>query len=184
MIKIDAKKIKKVEKQLGSFSNKAPTVISWALNRTASNVQANAVRKARAEYNIKAQDVKDTIKITKANKQTLGALVKSSGKGTPLIKFKVTPKQVDPKKPPKVLKAAVKKGGLKKVIGAFVADLRGNKIFRRKKSKRLPIKELFGPAVPQMLNNIDVRVYIEIEALKTFDKRLEREIKRVLEVNQ
>lgn len=181
MIKVDAEKIKEVEKQLGSFSNKAPTVISRALNRAAENARTNAVKKAREEYEIKAKDVRGTISITKANKSFLGARVESKGERIPLDRFKVSPKNPRPKKPPKVLKVAVKKNGLKDLIGAFVADIHGNKVFTRKGKSRLPIERLFGPAVPQMLGNQDVKAFIESEAQKVFDKRLDHEIQRVLE---
>jgi Prophage minor tail protein Z (GPZ). len=181
MITIDASKLKEVEEQLGSFKNKAPTVIARALNRAAQNARTNAVKKVREEYQIKAGDVRSTIKITQANKNTLGALVKSTGGRIPLIKFKVSPSSPRPKNPPKALRAAVKKSGLKEIVSAFVANVNGNKVFRRTSKKRLPIEQLFGPAVPQMLGNVSVREYIESEAAKMFDQRLDHEIQRVLE---
>lgn len=181
MITIDADKIKEVEEQLGSFRNKAPSAIARALNRAAQNARTNAVKKAREGYQIKASDIRSTIKITSANKNTLGALVKSTGERIPLIKFKVSPKDPRPKNPPKMLKAAVKKTGLKGVVGAFVADINGNKVFQRTGKSRLPITQLFGPAVPQMLGSQDVRTFVESEAAKVFDQRLDHEISRILE---
>lgn len=184
MIRVDASKLKEVEQQLGSFSNKAPTVISRAINRAAQNARTNAVSKAREEYVIKAKDVRDTIKIRKASTRSLGAVVTSKGSKVPLIKFKMSPNKPRPKRPPKSLKVGVKKGGLKEILSAFVADINGNKVFERETKKRLPIKQLFGPSVPEMLGNENVKTYVEREAVKMFDKRLEHEINRIWEVGK
>ncbi len=184
MIRVDATKLREVEQQLGSFSNKAPTVISRALNRAAQNAKASTVSKLREEYILKAKDIRDTIKIRKATQRSLGAVVTSIGNKVPLIKFKVSPNKPNPQKPSKVLKAGVKKGGLKEIIGAFVANINGNKVFEREGKNRLPIKQLFGPSVPEMLGNESVKTYIEREATKMFDKRLEHEINRVWEVRK
>lgn len=184
MITIDANLIREVEVQLGSFKNKAPAVISRALNRATANAKTNAVKKVREEYIIKAKDVRDTIKVTKANRKSLGAVVSSTGGHIPLIKFKVSPKTARPKKQPKILKAAVKKDGLKEVIGAFVANVNGDKVFKRTSRSRLPIEQLFGPAVPQMLGNVDIKTYVETEAMKTFNRRLDHEMNRILEGNR
>lgn len=181
MITVDAKKIKEIEKQLGSFKSKAPSVIYKSLNRAAENARTNASRKARETYEIKASTVRDTIKLIRANKSNLRAIVRSVGYRMGLIKFKVSPKNPRPQNPPKVLKAAVKKTGLKEVMGAFVANINGNKVFKRTTKSRLPIEQLFGPAVPQILGTENVRGYIESEALKTFDTRIEHEINRVME---
>lgn len=182
MIEVSAAQIREIENRLGALFLKAPSVISRAINRAAQNAKTNASKKAREEYLVKAKDISETIKIKKATRSSLGAEVKSIGYRTPLIKFKVSPAQPRPKNPPKALKAAVKKeGGLKSVLGAFVADINGNKVFRRKSKSRLPIGQLFGPAVPQMLGNNDVRSYIESEAAKTLENRIDHEISRVLE---
>ncbi len=180
MITIDIDKIKEVEKELGEYKNKAPVALSRAINRAASNAKTNASRKVREQYTVKSKDVNSTISITKASTGSLGAVIKSKGERMPLIKFKVSPSSPRPKNPPKVLRVEVKKGGLKNLVGAFVANVSGNKVFKRITSKRLPIQQLFGPAVPQMLGNISVKEFIENEAKKVFDQRLDHEIERIM----
>jgi len=184
MITIDAIKFKEVEQALGEYKNKAPIALSRAINRAASNAKTNASKKAREQYNIKAKDINATIKITKANKGSLGAIVKSTGERIPLIKFKVSPSNPKPKNPPKVLRVEVKKGGLKEIVGAFVSNVNGNKVFIRTSSARLPIQQLFGPAVPQMLGSNSIKEFVENEATKTFDQRLDHEIQRMLGGNK
>ena len=183
MITVDDKKIKEVEKQLGEYKIKAPTALSRALNRAAANAKTNAVKKVREKYSVKAADVRKTINVINANKNTLAARVKSEGTRIPLIKFNVKPSTPRTKKPPKVLKVQVKKDGLKDLVGGFVANINGDKVFKRTSKTRLPIEQLFGPAVPQMLGTKDMREYIESEAAKVFDQRLEHEIHRIQEGN-
>lgn len=183
MITVDADKLKEVEKRLGNYSKQAPAVISRALNRAAMNVKSNASKKAREVYRIKAQDVNKTFKINRASRNNLSASVVSSGGSIGLEKFKTNLKDPTAKKP-RVFKAAVKKqGGLKQILRGFVADISGVKVFQRTSKKRLPIQRLFGPPVPQMVSNPEVQHFIESQAAETFEKRLDHEIKRVMEGN-
>lgn len=184
MITISAFKFKEVEQELGEYKSKAPVALSRAINRAASNAKTNASKKVREKYNIKAKDVNSTLKITNANKGSLMAIVKSTGERIPLIKFKVSPATPRAKNPPKVLQVEVKKGGLKSLVGAFVANVNGNKVFKRTTSARLPIQQLYGPAVPQMLGTYSLKDFIENEATKVFDQRLDHEIQRILGGNK
>ena len=94
---------------------------------------------------------------------------------------------------PKEIKIAVKKGSQHSFKHIFVTNLNGLKLFERtgafrvsskgsyKGKKREDIKRLLGPAVPQMLNNPKVRKIVIQEGQKTYNKRLQHEIKRVME---
>ncbi|MFT5872813.1 MAG: hypothetical protein ACI8WT_001750 [Clostridium sp.] len=181
MITIDSNKLKEVEKQLGQFKGKAPSAISRALNRAAANAKTNASKKAREKYIIKSSDIKSSINVSKATKSNLGAAVVSKGERLGLHKFKVSPKIPRPKNPPKGLKISVKKGSGKKLLHAFIADINGGKVFERTSKSRLPIRQLYGPAIPQMLGNISIKNYIESESAKVFNERLDHEIKNILE---
>jgi hypothetical protein len=168
------------QRKLGEFKNKAPNAIASALNRSATNINSNISKEARKRYVIKASDIKSTLSKTKASRSRLSAVVKSEGKLIGLDKFKVTPKTVDPKRK-KPIKIGVKKNGVKKVLGAFVADIHGTKIFKRTDKARLPIQRLLGPSVPQMIGNPEVKSKIEQEGYDTFNKRLDHEINRILD---
>lgn len=180
VVDIDKKNIQDVENRLGFFYKQAPNAISRALNRAATNVNSNIKKEVRNEYNIKAGDINETLSVTKASKMSLVAQVKSSGALIPLDKFKVSPKTVNPKRKGQI-KIGVKKDGLKTVMGAFVADINGKKVFQRESKSRLPIKKLFGPSVPQMLGNEEIRVEIERQGQETFENRLDHEINRILD---
>jgi hypothetical protein len=181
MITITSKDIGDVERRLDQYSKKAPVVIYRALNRAASGIKTNASKKAREGYRIKAKDVNQTFSIKKASRGSLGASVTSKSGSIGLEKFRVN---ATLEKRPKKFKAAVKKGGsLKEITRGFVASVNGIKIFSRVGKPRLPIDRLFGPPVPQMVNNKDVRGFVEQQAMDTYQKRLDHEIKRVLEGN-
>jgi Prophage minor tail protein Z (GPZ) len=196
MITIDAHKLQEVEERLGQYRKKAPVALYRAINRAAENLKSNAAKEVRNTYVIKAGEVKSTITISRATSKRIAAAVISRGHALGLEKFRLRPAQPRHKKPPKSLKVQVRKDtGLKNLLGAFVASVQGNKVFERAKGRtrrkkrsdgqwtELPIKRLFGPPVPIMLENEGVRSKLEAEAAKVFEKRLEHEIKRTLEGN-
>lgn len=180
-VDVDKDMIVDVQKRLGDMYTKAPNVISKSLNRTITNVNSNIKKEVRERYHIKARDVSDNLnKPVRSSSSRLFAEVKSTGGPIPLDKFKVSPKTVNPnRKSP--IKIAVKKDGVKKVMGAFVADINGKKVFKRTTDARLPIKRLFGPSVPQMLGDEDVQENVNTKALETLNKRLDHEISRILD---
>lgn len=177
-VDVDKKMIREVEKRLGEMSHKAPNVISNALNRALTNVSTNISKEVRKEYVIKAGDVKETLKKQKSTKSTLSASVRSVGGPVPLDRFRVSPRTVQPKRK-KPIKIAVKKDGLKETLGAFIADISGIKVFKRQTKRRLPIKRLFGPSVPQMVNE-EVSERINEEGRAMFLRRLDHEVNRIL----
>lgn len=177
-VDVDKKMLREVEQRLGAMAHKTPNAVSNALNRALTNVASNISKEVRNEYIIKAGDVKATLKRSRATRSNLTAYVRSRGGPIPLDRFKVSPKTVNPKRK-KPIKVAVKKTGLKEAIGAFIADLNGIKVFKRKTKRRLPIKRLFGPSVPQMLNEQIVE-RINSEGQATFLKRLDHEVNRIL----
>lgn len=182
MIEINTKTIRDIERRLGKYKSKAPIVLYRALNRAASNLNTNLKKETRKRYVIKSRDIK--LDISKASSNKLLATVKSQGERIPLDKFKVSPKVPRPQKPPRSLKVQVKKDGMKELMHAFVANIQGNKVFQRKGKARLPIEKLFGPAVPQMANNKETVRHVEKEAISTYEKRINHEIKRVMEGNK
>ena len=178
-IEIDDRALKEIEKKLGEISHRAPGVMSSSLNRTVTNISSNIRKEVRERYHIKAGDIRNTIETKKASSGSLSASVISKGRTIPLDKFKVNPKTANPRRK-KQLKIAVKKDGVKQVLGAFISDLHGLKVFKRSSKKRLPIERLFGPSVPQMIKNESISEKVESEAVITFDKRVTHEINRML----
>lgn len=179
-VELDRTMLEDVQRRLGEMEKKAPNVISSALNRALTNVASNVSKEVRQDYNIKAADIKSTLEKTRASKANLSAIVRSRGNLIPLDRFKVSPKKVSPKRKTPI-KIAVKKTGMKPLGGAFVADISGIKVFKRQSKKRLPIDRLFGPSVPQMLQNEGIRENINREGEDMFYRRLDHEINRILD---
>ncbi|WP_260288454.1 phage tail protein [Peribacillus aracenensis] len=179
-VSLDERMLKDVQDKLGAFSKKAPNAISSSLNRAVTNVASNVSKEVRKEYNIKSADIKNTLSKTRASRSNLSAIVESRGELIPLDKFKVSPRTVQPKRK-KPIKVGVKKGGVKPLLHSFVSDVNGIKVFERKGKARLPVKKLFGPSIPQMLKNEDIRKNIDREGSETFNRRLDHEINRILD---
>ena len=189
IITVDADALLDVQRRLKDIPKKAPNAISKSLNRAMTNAAVTLSQEIRKDYNIKAGEIKGSIKKTRANPGTLSAEVKSKGSVIPLDKFKTSRlmttsnkgdvKSVSLNK--KVVKAAVKKGAMKPVLGAFVVSLHGAKIFKRETKKRLPINRLFGPSVPQMGSNEKIAEAVNDKAEGMYSRTLDHEITRLLE---
>lgn len=179
-IKAENDIIKKTQKQLAFLSKNAPSALASSLNRAATNVNSNVGKEVRKNYTVKSADIKATLRKTKATKSRLRADIISSGSTLPLDKFKVSPKTENPNRR-KPIKVSIKKGTPKAVLGAFVANLNGVKVFQRSGKARLPIKRLHGLSVPQMVGKEETRANLEKEGQAMFIKRVDHEVKRLLE---
>lgn len=187
--------VKEIQKRLGKFKSKTPLVLSRAINRAIKNVKKNMATETKERYHVSVTDARNSIKIEGASKERLKALAISRGDGIALSKFKVSPipkKGEDKKKkkhrPPRVYKAAVKKsGGLKPLDGnpkAFISTMKNSNhtgVWERVSQKRFPIKQLYGPSIPQMIKNEDIMSKVNKEASKTLQKRIDAEINYILQ---
>jgi hypothetical protein len=182
---IGATEFKKAELRLGGQFKQAPVAISRALNRAANKARTEAVKQVTGNYYIRQKMIREKkISTTyKANKTKLHSRVIIVDSPIPLNHFRFSPGQPRPKNPPK-LKVAVQKNGMKTLNKAFVADINGPKIFEREGKKRLPIKRLYGPSVAQITGGAKTRAEIERESAKMYEKRLDHEIKRILEAKK
>ncbi|MGI6436405.1 MAG: phage tail protein [Syntrophomonadaceae bacterium] len=187
MIYVSVAQKEQVARRLGNFGDKAPAVVARALNRAATETRTKIITQTREDYFVKAGDIRDTIRITKATPDRTRVVIKSRGTKRELAAFKVRPGMPNPKKPPPVWRVAVKRDGLKGFPGGFL--IKGTStgklhVVTRVTSERYPIRIRYGPAVPQMIGqNLSKREYnrlIENEAEKAFNKRLEHEINRLL----
>lgn len=183
MISVTLENLQKVELALIGQPDKVNQVLARAVNRAVTNVKSNISKKVKDEYEIKSADVKNSLKITKASFRSPVAVVRSTGHKIDLAKFKLNPKKPDPgKKPRPVYQVKVKKTeGYKTVPRGFLAYAKGSVgFFQRDGSARFPITRLMGPSIPEMIGRQDTVAYIEDEAQKMLQARLEHELQRVL----
>lgn len=174
---LDKASLREVEKRLGDISNKAPTVISRALNRTATSGRKELVSGVRTTYTIKAGGAKADMQIKKASAGNLEAIIYSNGSPHAIIHFKHSA-------PASGAKVGVKKGGLKPI------NVHGNKAFKgggklngqiyvRLGKEKKPIKKLFSNSMPKMVEMVYTGKSGVGEALKPkIEERLHKEIER------
>lgn len=183
MIAVKGYQIAKAEAMLASIKGGANRALANALNRAALGARTDAVQQVTKAYMIKANSVRDTIKVKHASVNSLIARIESKSKVMPLIKFKVVPNShFSGGKRPAILRAEIKRGETKLWHGAFIINKRsgGVGVFVRKGKDRLPIKEKFSLSVPQMLGSPNISKYIEENAVERLDKNLDHEINRIL----
>lgn len=176
----NADQVKAAINQMKNIEKRIPKAFSSALNRTGQGLKTEAVKMVTGTYDVKAKDVRPTIRLTKSQAGNLQLEMISKGKNIPLIRFRTKPKNI-PKRKPKVLVASVKRSGGKPIPGAFITRVGGHVgVLTRVGVSRLPIRELYGPSVPVMLGNERVSNHLEKEARKRMKIRLDHEIARQL----
>lgn len=182
MIDITVENYLAVQKALQGQPKKINLVLSRAINRAATTARAAMSKKVREQYLVKASDVKSSIKITRATTSKPMAEVRSTGKKISLAKFRVSPTEPRPKKPPGAYKSQVKKsGGLKPVDRGFLATVNGSVgFFLRVGASRLPVKRLMGPSVPEMIGQKGTITWVENEAKSMLNSRIQHEMEQVL----
>lgn len=158
----------------------------------ASKAKTETKRAIAKQYNIAQKEVSPTLSISKANRKKLWATLKSKGSPIALSKFAVSPKDRPTQKngvySPGVYKADVKRSTGKRALDgspkAFIAKMKsGHKgVVERisKKGKSLPLKQLYGPSAPSMMNNEEAMEQIMEMADMTLQNRLEHHIQNIL----
>lgn len=142
-----------------------------ALNRTATTVRAEAVKRIRERYNLKAAAVRKQIRINRARRGRLVSEVLVSGRHIPLYDFAA--RQVKRGVTVRVTKQR------KEVKGAFIATMPGGHVgvFVRRGKSRLPIRELFSISLPQAFTQKQILAALRKVAAERFDIELARELK-------
>lgn len=78
----------------------------------------------------------------------------------------------------------VKRSGAAETLNhAFVARFGGHspRVYERVGKERFPVKQLYGPATPQMIGaNEDVTDAMEKQVIETFEQRIDHEILRIM----
>jgi hypothetical protein len=154
--------VQDVISELNAAAADAKPAVVRALNKTMDRVKVRAARLVRdTGYNLLIRDIKDAIRVSKASSSRLRADAMAKGRPIPLIKYGA--KEVKNGVSVNVL------NGRRIIPHAFIATMpngakhvciREPNAKHLKKSKNgvvrwtaLPIKVLFGPAIPDALAN-------------------------------
>ena len=140
-----------LKKSLEGMGRSAPMILARSLNRAASEGQTAMVKAISADTGILQKDVRREIKVDKANKTRPMATVVIAGRRIPLIAFGA--RGPEPSRGRGRGVSYRLPTGRGRVPQAFIATVgtgghRG--VFKRRKTKRLPIVELRGPSLPHV----------------------------------
>lgn len=177
---IGSDSIDRVTKLLAGIPKGAKKALSSALKRASSSGEAFAARAVRKEFYVSASDFKQFTKsarniVSTANGTEIS--IKYYGTHIPLIRFD-THIDKDGRVTSRVMRSSARQT-LNNAFSAKFGSITG--VYERKSESRFPLRQLYGPAVAQMIDNNDDIVEAIGEHIKnTFEKRAEHEILRVL----
>lgn len=204
---IDTDAIRNLLKDLKGMEEKAPLVLSRAINRAAQSARTNLSKDVSKQYKIGSREAgKDIVLKNKASRGKLSAEIVSVSFSRPLMKYDVSPKRPvrfvgrKGKKRPNIAQyfASVKRDSSRKSLGhAFVAIMDngpGKKehvgVFVRvpkgeikQGNKRNKIRELKSVNVPIMVSNDKVIEQMHDKLEEVLTKRVHHEIGRILKGN-
>ncbi len=162
---------------LAGIPGGAKKAIGSALARAGNAGRTTAKRAVTEEYNVSAGLFSAyTRNINHFESEAGGGLsvvFGYQGNSIPLIHFV--------RSPGTPVQVSVMKGGGGTLDHAFDANIHHFGIFERIEKPRFPVKELYGPATPQMMySNEAVLDKVDEKVAETFEKRLDHEISRIL----
>ena len=177
MIGIDVQSdIKATMRHLDSAKRKqVPKATSRAINRSITKVRTETRRNVSMQMGLPQKRIKDSFVLRKANSTMLVATLLGTGRPIKLIYFKGT----------RQLKRGVKSkayGVPRLYQGTFISTVgNGHRgVFKRKSDRRLPIRELYGPGVPQAMAEQKIQQSMRTTGFKTFRTELHRQLTKVL----
>lgn len=196
-LKIEAKNLMKISKQLGRTVKPAQKVI----NRTIGDLRKRAPGWVAAEvtqvYNIAKGEITPASKNAKKPKRLAGEIKFRGGKTideaaivyhgrvlTP-VHFGMKPKKLTrgtgKKRKRQPVTVEIKKGQRKELQGAFLGSNRGGGFipFKREGKKAYPVEAIKTISLPQIVDNPAVRKNINAKIDTELGKRLEHNIKQV-----
>ncbi|OGU58286.1 MAG: hypothetical protein A2V66_03605 [Ignavibacteria bacterium RBG_13_36_8] len=126
-----------------------------ALNMAARSARADLIKFVRKKYPTKAKDLRDYIKIIKANRSRRYVTLAFGNKKFGLHLFKASQSK-------KGVRATEQIGKRKVYPGTFIAEMKyGLGVFKREGKKRGPVKFLFGPDPQQILTSEVAHKHLE-----------------------
>ena len=179
---VGANSIERAQKLLVAFPDGVKKAVNSALKKASVSGQSYAAKAISNSYVLKSADFK---KYSTANRKYItqngvtSINIVFKGKRIPLSRFAVSVNANGS------VSAHVKKeSGAKILTHAFwatVGDGQHVGVFERETKKRLPIKEKFGPSIPEMMNaNAQVKEDVSGKIKEAFDKNIDHEILAVM----
>lgn len=176
MISLDVRgDMKEVQRHLTAVQQKqVPKAASRAINKAITKARTNTKRLVSRAMGVQQKRIKGDFNIRRASRTVLSGTLYSRGRPIKLIYFKST----------RQLKRGVKSSAYNKprvYDGTFISKV-GNHtgVFKRKGTSRLPIKELYGPSVPETMADKVIRDKMGTTGRRVFRDEFRRQLTRVL----
>lgn len=173
--------LKRAQKLLAGINGGWQKAVGSALSRAANSGKTVAKTAVSKEYTISSGEflhqTRNTNHYVRETDGSVSVQFGFRGNVIPLTKFqtRVTPSGL--------ISTQVKRSDPAEILDrAFQAKMgQHTGIYERIGVDRFPVRELYGPATPQMMySNEDVLDQIEDKMLETYDKRIDHEILRLL----
>ncbi|EON13412.1 phage tail protein [Pandoraea sp. SD6-2] len=176
--------VRGITADLSRYLGEEKKAVVRALNKTANQARTEASKEVRSVgYNIKASAIKKSFAIKRASAGNLVVTLKATGRPIGLINYGARQGgggvSVQVKSGRKVLKHAFIASMPNGHRGVFERTGKGHKkVVRNGKVMRsgLPIKELFGPSIPQSLANDAVEKAVMAKIRQKFPQILRHEL--------
>ncbi|MBR1728506.1 MAG: hypothetical protein IJ728_03170 [Selenomonadaceae bacterium] len=166
-IKLDSGQLHSAELKLAMLSKDIAPVLRRSAKRAATHAKKIGSQRVRSVYTIDG-----SLKAGFKGIRTLGMgaelLIASPRKSVQHYKAKQNRRGVY---------VSIKRGGGNIVSRSFANN---GTFFQRLGRSRLPIKALYGPAVPQLFENPAIQTEIEQAALKKYEERVAHELERMI----
>lgn len=166
---------------LSGIPGGANRAVGSALARAAAAGKTVAKRAVMQEYAISSSEFTNRTKnVNNIQRASSGEVSINFGYRGSVIPLRVFDTKVD--RSGRVVTRVKKSSARQALDHAFEAKMGSHySIYERQGEKRFPVKELFGPATPQMMySNEVVMDSIEAKMASTYEERIEHEITRVL----
>lgn len=184
MIDVNSNDLKLAKETVEKIRRTMPKAYYAAVQRAGQMTKTHASRLVRQKYHVKAKEINERVTLRRGSASNPFVELRAKGRNIPVIKFRANPNKpqigVQRVRPVRV---AVKRTGLKPVDGAFIARVGKGEhtgVFKRVGRRRLPIQEVYGPAVPVMMGQPETLNELADFACEKFQQRLDHEINRRL----
>ena len=176
---VGGESLDRVSKILANIPGGVQKANYQALKRAGETAKTKASQLAVAQYSItKSTFMHNTRQKTHVHGGAghVEMSLSFSGSVIPLISF-----QTRASRSGGVSASVTRNGGASSLAHAFVANIYGARgIWERLGKPRFPVRQLYGPSGPQMINNDTVVQELEQVISSTYESRMEREILRLM----
>lgn len=150
--------------------------LARAVNRTARSARTFLRRSVQDVVNLRAKDVNQVVSVKRASRSSPDAVLVVARRPVPLFRYAARQGQ-------RGTTVKVKRSGSRKLVRrggrkAFIVTLPGGHtgVLVRSSDERLPIRELFGPSVAQVVDDAGVHAKLARHVETVFPVELERSV--------